>query len=73
MAGSSVGSRRTGARLHDARHTAATVLLILGAPDRTAMEVMGRSSVTMEHRYMHVTETVRRDVADRLNAYFWES
>lgn len=37
------------------------------------MEVMGWSSVTMKHRYMHVTETVRRDVAGRLNSYFWES
>ncbi|MDR7304715.1 tyrosine-type recombinase/integrase, partial [Haloactinomyces albus] len=36
------------ARLHDARHTAATVLLILGVPDRTVMEVMGWSSVTMK-------------------------
>jgi len=30
-------------RLHDARHTAATVLLLLGVPERAAMEVMGWS------------------------------
>ncbi len=60
------------ARLHDARHTAATVLLILGVPDRVVMDIMGWSSVTMKQRYMHVTETVRRDVADQLNQYFWE-
>ena len=29
------------ARLHDARHTAATFLLVLGVSDRTAMDVMG--------------------------------
>lgn len=29
------------ARLHDARHAAATVLLELGVPDRTAMQIMG--------------------------------
>ncbi|MFC7718162.1 tyrosine-type recombinase/integrase [Nonomuraea recticatena] len=28
-------------RLHDARHTAATVLLILGVPERTVMAIMG--------------------------------
>lgn len=28
------------ARLHDARHTAATVLLILGVPDRAAIGIM---------------------------------
>ncbi|MFE4953160.1 hypothetical protein ACFRCW_03385, partial [Streptomyces sp. NPDC056653] len=31
-------------RLHDARHTAATVLLILGVPERVVMQIMGRSS-----------------------------
>jgi integrase len=28
-------------RLHDARHTAATVLLLLGVPERAVMGVMG--------------------------------
>jgi len=28
-------------RLHDARHTAATVLLLLQIPDRTVMAIMG--------------------------------
>ena len=31
-------------RLHDARHTAATVLLILGVPERAVMELMGWAS-----------------------------
>lgn len=30
-------------RLHDARHTAATVLLLLGIPDCTVMGIMGWS------------------------------
>ncbi len=60
------------ARLHDARHTAATVLLILGVPDRTVMDVMGWSTASMKARYMHITEDIRRDVAERLNGYFWE-
>lgn len=59
------------ARLHDARHTAATVLLILGVPDRTVMDLMGWSTISMKQRYMHVTDALRRDVADRLNSYFW--
>lgn len=61
------------ARLHDARHTAATVLLILGVPDRTIMDIMGWSTTAMKSRYMHVTEEIRRDVADQLNGYFWRS
>jgi integrase len=61
------------ARLHDARHTAATVLLLLGVHERVVMEVMGWSSASMRKRYMHVTEDLRQDVADQLNGYFWKS
>jgi integrase len=61
------------ARLHDARHTAATVLLILGVPDRTVMDVMGWSTESMKKRYMHVTDQLRQDVANQLNGYFWKA
>jgi len=60
------------ARLHDARHTAATVLLLLGVQDRAVMDFMGWSSASMKLRYMHVTEGLRRDVADQLSGYFWK-
>ncbi|MGW0891774.1 tyrosine-type recombinase/integrase [Saccharopolyspora sp. NPDC002578] len=59
------------ARLHDARHTAATTLLVLGVPDRTVMDLMGWSTPTMKKRYMHVTDEIRRDVAQQLNALLW--
>ena len=58
-------------RLHDARHTAATVLLVLGVPERTVMSVMGWSSTTMAARYQHVTDPIRRDVADRIGDLLW--
>lgn len=58
------GVRR--ARLHDARHTAATVLLVLGVPERTVMSVMGWSSTAMAARYQHVTDPIRREVANRV-------
>lgn len=61
------------ARLHDARHTAATVLLLLGVQDRAVMDFMGWSSASMKLRYMHVTDGLRRDVADQLNGYFWKA
>lgn len=60
------------ARLHDARHTAATVLLLLGVPDRTVMDIMGWSTDSMKARYMHVTEEIKRDVANQINGYFWK-
>lgn len=37
-------------RLHDARHTAATVLLIPGVPERAVMELMGWSSTATAAR-----------------------
>lgn len=58
------GVRR--ARLHDARHTAATVLLVLGVPERTVMSIMGWSSTSMAARYQHVTDPIRREVANRV-------
>jgi len=61
------------ARLHDARHTAATTLLLLGVPERAVMDVMGWSHSSMVKRYADVTARLRRDIADRLNAYLWES
>ncbi len=60
------------ARLHDARHTAATTLLLLGVPERAVMDVMGWSNSAMVRRYAHVTARLRRDIADRLNAHLWE-
>lgn len=54
------------ARLHDARHTAATVLLVLGVPERTVMSIMGWSSTSMAARYQHVTDPIRREVASRV-------
>lgn len=53
------------ARLHDARHTAATVLLELGINHRATMGVMGWSSASMAQRYQHVTDAVRRSIAER--------
>jgi integrase len=58
------------ARLHDARHTAATVLLLLHVPDRTVMGIMGWST-DQRRRYQHVTDPVLKDVADRLNRLLW--
>lgn len=61
------------ARLHDARHTAATVLLILRQPERTVMSLMGWSSTDMAKRYQHVTDTVRADVASQVGSLIWEA
>jgi integrase len=59
------------ARLHDARHTAATILLLLGILERAVMDMMGWSNAAMVKRYSHVTARLRRDIADRSNTFLW--
>jgi integrase len=59
------------ARLHDARHTAATMLLLLGVPDRAVMALMGWSNASMTARYQHLTGPVRHDIAQRVGALYW--
>lgn len=58
-------------RLHDARHTAATVLAILAVPTPTAMAIMGWSSAEMAARYQHVLESIRKGVADQVGGLLW--
>ncbi len=60
-------------RLHDARHTAATVLLLLGVSQPAIMSVMGWSNPAMTQRYAHVIEPIRRDIADQVGALLWEA
>ncbi|MFI7147146.1 tyrosine-type recombinase/integrase [Nonomuraea sp. NPDC050022] len=59
-------------RLHDARHTAATVLLILGVPERTVMAIMGWSSSGMARWYQHVTDGIRNTVEKQVDGLLWE-
>lgn len=60
-------------RLHDARHTAATVLLILGVPERAVMVLMGWSTTAMAARYQHMVDAVRADVARQVDGLIWKS
>ncbi|MEV6477953.1 site-specific integrase [Streptomyces sp. NPDC051657] len=59
-------------RLHDARHTAATVLLILGVSERAVMGLMGWSTTAMAARYQHMVDTVRTDVARQVDGLIWK-
>ena len=60
------------ARLHDARHTAATVLLILGVPERAVMGLMGWSHSAMAGRYQHVISAIQSDIASRVDGLIWQ-
>ena len=58
-------------RLRDARHTAATVLLILGVSEQAVMGLMGWSTTAMAARYQHMVDSVRNDVARQVDGLIW--
>ena len=61
------------ARLHDARHTAATLLLVQQVDPRVVMEILGWSSASMAKRYQHVVSELQQLAAKRMTAALWES
>lgn len=60
------------ARLHDARHTAATLLLQQGVPARVAMEVLRHSQISLTlGTYSHVAPQLREEAAARPGPALW--
>lgn len=59
------------ARLHDARHTAATLLLAQGVDGRVVMSLMGWSQAALLTRYQHVIDTIRIEAAEKVGNAIW--
>lgn len=56
-------------RLHDGRHTAATLLLAEGVHPRVVMELLGHSQMrTTTDTYSHVMPALAREAADKMGA-----
>ena len=55
-------------RMHDVRHTAATLLLTLGVDQRVVMQILGHNSAAITQHYQHVDVTMARDALGRLGA-----
>jgi integrase len=58
-------------RPHDARHTAATLLLEQGVDIRVVQEILGHSTLAVTRRYTHVTNRLARDAAERMGRALW--
>lgn len=59
------------ARLHDARHTAATLLLMQGVPARVVMQILGHSQISMTTQYQHVVPELAQEAAERMGEALW--
>lgn len=59
-------------RLHDGRHTAATLLLSAGVHPRVVMELLGHSQMrTTTDIYSHVMPALAQEAADRMGTTLW--
>ncbi|RZU73493.1 phage integrase family protein [Micromonospora kangleipakensis] len=59
-------------RLHDLRHTAATLLLAQGVPARVLMELLGHSQIGVTMNiYSHVMPTQLVQAADAMENVLW--
>jgi len=55
-------------RLHDLRHTAATLLLAQGVDPRTIMETLGHSQISLTlNTYAHVVPALQREAAAKMD------
>ncbi len=63
------GVRET--RVHDARHTAGTLLLEQGVDIRVVQQILGHSQLSQTQRYTHVTAKLSRHAADQMGKALW--
>jgi site-specific recombinase XerD len=59
------------ARVHDAKNTAATLLLAQGVDQRVAMEILGHLQISMTSKYTHALPQVMTDATERIGRTLW--
>ena len=58
-------------RLHDARHTAGTLLMEQGVHIRVVQETFGHTRVTTTEKYVHVASPQAKDASQRIGSALW--
>ncbi|GAA3473343.1 hypothetical protein GCM10018965_078960 [Nonomuraea roseola] len=59
------------ARVHDARHTAATLLIEQGVDISVVQQILGHSQLATTKRYTHVTAALSTEAATRMGRALW--
>ena len=58
-------------RFHDLRHSAATILLVMGVHPKQVQEILRHSNISITmNRYSHVVPSMRNKVMDDLDTLF---
>jgi integrase len=57
-------------RFHDLRHSAATLLLSMGVPDRVVQEILGHTTNAQTNKYIHVSRSMQRDAMRKMDEFF---
>jgi integrase len=66
-------------RLHDLRHTCATMLMVQGVPAKVVMETLGHSQISLTlDIYSHVSSELQGQAAEKMDelirsAYWWST
>lgn len=58
-------------RLYDARHSAATMLLLMGVPTKVVMDILGHSQISVTMKYQHTVDALRAEAARVTQAGIW--
>jgi integrase len=58
-------------RVHDGRHTSATLLIEYGVDVRVVMAILGHSDLRVTMRYAHASNPLLRDAAARMGRGLW--
>ena len=58
-------------RLHDARHTAGSLLVEQGVHIRVVQEILGHARVTTTEKYTHVASPQVEDASKRMGSALW--
>ena len=57
-------------RLHDLRHSAATLLLSMGVPMKVVQELLGHSNFsTTANVYLHVLPTMQQEAMSKMDEF----
>ena len=58
-------------KLHAARHTAATIMLLQGVDVRVVMDIMGWSQISTAANYQHAVSEAKHAAASKMASAFW--